>query len=48
MLYHAGSSSLVFFVECLKIIMDSNLQIQSYKIQVLLKLKLHQLWRIAL
>ena len=30
------------------IILDSNLQIQSYKIQVQLKPKLHQLWRIAL
>ena len=48
MLYHAGPSSLVFFAECLKIITDSNLQIQSYKIQMQLKLKLHQLWRIAL
>ena len=48
MLYHAGPSSLVFFAECLKIITDSNLQIQSYKIQVQLKPKLHQLWRIAL
>ena len=48
MLYHAGPSSLVLFAECLKIIMDSNLQIQSYKIQVQLKPKLHQLWRIAL
>ena len=34
--------------ECLKIMTDSNLQIQSYKIQVQLKPKLHQLWRIAL
>ena len=48
MLYHAGPSSLVFFAERLKIIKDSNLQIQSYKIQVQLKPKLHQLWRIAL
>ena len=48
MLYHAGPSSSVFFEECLKIITDSNLQIQSYKIQVQLKPKLHQLWRIAL
>ena len=48
MLYHAGPSSLVFFAECLKIITDSNLQIQSYKIQVQLKPKLHQLWRNAL
>ena len=48
MLYHAGPSSLVFFAECLKIITDSNLQIQSYKIQVQIKPKLHQLWRIAL
>jgi len=30
------------------IITDSNLQIQSYKIQVQLKPKLHQLWRIVL
>ena len=48
MLYHAGPSSLVFFAECLKIITDSNLQIQSYEIEVQLKPKLHQLWRIAL
>ena len=48
MLYHPGPSSLVFFAECFKIITDSNLQIQSYKIQVQLKPKLHQLWRIAL
>ena len=48
MLYHTGPSSLVFFVECLKIITDSDLQIQNYKIEVLLKPKLHQLWRIAL
>ena len=27
---------------------DSNLQIQNYKIEVQLKPKLHQLWRIAL
>ena len=47
MLYHAGPRSLVFFAECLKMITDSNLQIQSYKIQVQLKPKLHQLWRIA-
>ena len=47
MLYpDAGPSSLVFFAECLKIITDS--KIQSYKIQVQLKPKLHQLWRIAL
>ena len=32
MLYHAGPSSSVFFAECLKIITDSNLHIQSYKI----------------
>ena len=48
MLYHAGPSSLVFFAECLKIIADSSLQIQSCKIQVQIKPKLHQLWRIAL
>ena len=48
MLYHAGPSSLVFFAECLKIITDSDLQIQNYKIEVELKPKLHQLWRIAL
>ena len=47
-LYHAGPSSLGFFAECLKIVTDSTLQIQSYKIQVQLKPKLHQLWRIAL
>ena len=47
-LYHVGPSSLGFFMECLKIITDSNLQIQSYKIQVQIKPKLHQLWRIAL
>ena len=34
MLYHAGPSSLVSFVECLKIITDSDLQIQSYKVEV--------------
>ena len=45
MLYHAGPSSLVFFAECLKIITDSDLQIQNYKIEVQLKPKLHQLWR---
>ena len=48
MLYHVGPCSLVFFAECLKIITDSNLQIQSYKIQAQLKPKLHQLWGIAL
>ena len=48
MSYHTGPSSLDFFAECLKIITDSNLQIQSYKIQVQIKPKLHQLWRIAL
>ena len=48
MLYHTGPSSLGFFAECLKIITDSNLQIQSYKIQAQLKPKLHQLWRITL
>ena len=41
MLYHAGPSSLVFFAECLNIITDSNLHIQSYKNQVQLKPKLH-------
>ena len=46
MLYpDAGPSSLVFFAECLKIITDSDLQIQNYKIEVQLKPKLHQLWR---
>ena len=48
MLYHAGPSSLVFFAECLKIIVDSDLQIQNYKIEVQLKQKLHKLWTIAL
>ena len=48
MLYHAGPSSLGFFAECLKTITDSTLQIQSYKIQVQIKPKLHKLWRIAL
>ena len=49
MLYpDAGPSSLVFFAECLKIITDSDLQIQNYKFEVELKPKLHQLWRIAL
>ena len=49
MLYpDAGPSSLVFFAECLKIITDSDLQIQNYKIEVELRPKLHQLWRIAL
>ena len=48
MLYHAGPSLLVFFAECLKIITGSDLQIQNYKIEVQLKPKLHQLWRIAL
>ena len=47
MLYHAGPSSLVFFAECL-IITDSDLQIQNYKNEVQLKLKLHQLRRTAL
>ena len=48
MLHHAGPSSLGFFAKCLKIITDSTLEIQSYKIQVQIKPKLHQLWRIAL
>ena len=49
MLYSdAGPSSFVFFAECLKIITDSDLQIQNYKIEVQLKPKLHQLWRITL
>ena len=48
MLYHAGPSSLVFFAECSKIMTDSDLQIQSYEIQVQFKPKLLQLWRIAL
>ena len=35
MLYpDAGPSSLVFFTECLKIITDSDLQIQNYEIEV--------------
>ena len=37
-----------FLCRMFKMITDSNLQIQSYKIQVQLKPKLHQLWRIAL
>ena len=48
MLYHAGPSLLVFFAECLQMVTDSDLQIQKYKIEVQLKPKLHQLWRIAL
>ena len=49
MLYpDAEPSSLVFFADCLKIITDSYLQIQNYQIEVQLKPKLHQLWRIAL
>ena len=48
MLFHAGPSSLGFFAGCLKIITDSTLEIQNYKIQVQIKPKLHQLWRIAL
>ena len=40
MLYHAGPSSLVFVAECLKIITDSPLQIQNYKIEVQLEPKL--------
>ena len=49
MLYReARPSSLVFFADCSKIITDSYLQIQNYKIEVQLKPKLHQLWRIAL
>ena len=47
MLYHAGPNSLVFFAKCVKIIADSDLQIQNYKIEVQLKPKLHQLWRIT-
>ena len=42
MLYYAGPSSLVFFAECY-IITDRDLQIQNYKNEVQLKLKLHQL-----
>ena len=34
--------------QCLKIITDGYLQIQNYKIEMQLKPKLHQLWRIAL
>ena len=37
-----------FLCRMFKIITDSDLQIQNYKIEVQLKLKLHQLWRIAL
>ena len=49
MLYpDAGPSSLVFFAECLKVITDSDLQIQNHKVEVQLKPKLHQLWRITL
>ena len=49
MLYReARPSSLVFFADCSKIITDSYLQIQNYKIEVQLKPKLHQPWRIAL
>ena len=36
-----------FLCRMFKMITDSNLQIQSYKIQAQLKPKLHQLWRIA-
>ena len=42
MLYHAGPSSLVFFAECY-VVTDSDLQIQNYKNEVQLKLRLHQL-----
>ena len=48
MLYQAGPSLLVFLAECLKIITDSDLQIQNYKTEVQRKPKPHQLWRIAL
>ena len=41
-------TQLVSFLCKKKIIMDSDLQIQNYKIEVQLKPKLHQLWRIAL
>ena len=41
--FSAGLSSLVFFAEFLKIITDSDLLIQNCKIEVQLKLKLHQL-----
>ena len=37
-----------FLCRMFKIITDSDLQIQNYKIEVQLKLKVHQLWRIAL
>ena len=47
MLYHAGPNSLAFFAKCVKIIADSDLQMQNYKIEVQLKPKLHQLWRIT-
>ena len=49
MLYHTGPSLLVFFAKK-KIITDSDLQIENYKIEdkVQLKPKLHQLWRAAL
>ena len=46
-LYHPGPSSWVFFAGCW-IITDNDLQIQNYKNEVQLKLKLHQLGRIAL
>ena len=46
MLYHTGPSSLVFFVGCY-IITDRDSQIQNYKNKLQLKLKLHQLWKIA-
>ena len=48
MLHHAGPSSLGFFAKCLKIITVCDLQIKNYKIEVQLKPKLNQLWRIAL
>ena len=46
---HTGPSSLVFFAKKKKFT-DSDLQIQNYKIEdkVQLKLKLHQLWRTSL
>ena len=48
MLYHAGSSALVFFAGCSDFHGYSDLQIQNYKNEVQLKLKLYQLRRIAL
>ena len=41
--YHAGPMALVLFAECF-ISTDSDVQIQNYKNEVQLKLKLHQLY----